>query len=106
MDRGRSVVECERGEPLKPTTEEDISSDHQAAESKFMQGREGRFEFAFDARLEHMELKPERAGRRPYLVRHGLGDSGIARIDKQSHAGRCWDHLVQQLQLLRSDLHA
>ena len=48
----------------------------------------GRIELLFGAGIEDMEFQPEGAGRRQRLPRFGLGNSGIGRVDEQSHDAR------------------
>jgi hypothetical protein len=66
---------------------------------------EHRIEVVFGAGIQHMQLQPERAGRRQHLTRGGLGNGGIARVDQQRHDARRWKQLVQQFQPLRRDFH-
>src|SRR5262249_53795403 len=52
-----------------------------------------------------MKLQPEGPGRRLYVFCCWFGKNGIGRVDEQGNRTRRWDQLVQQLQLLRPQLH-
>ena len=70
------------------------------------QGSEDHVEVAFGAGMQDMGSQPERAGRRVHVSRLCLRNGRIGRIDQHGHGGRRRDHFMQQLQLLRPNLHA
>src|SRR5215471_14405030 len=55
--------------------------------------------------MEDMKLEPQRAGRRVQVLRSGLGEIRIGRVDEQANDVRRRHQLVQQLQPLRPYLH-
>jgi hypothetical protein len=97
------VVECQCSELFAPAEEEWIGADHERAGPQMDQGCEHRIEVAFGAGVKEMELQPESAGRRLQVYRLGHG-SRIGRVDQERDDGRRGDHLMQQLQPLRSYL--
>ena len=62
------------GELFAPAVEEWIAADHEPACPQLGQGCEDGIEVALGARMQDMELQPERARRRLQVSRYGLGD--------------------------------
>ena len=64
-----------------------ISADHQGPCAKLNQGCKDHLEVTLGARVENMQLHPERTRRFLKVSRLGLGNSGICRIEEQRQDG-------------------
>ncbi len=69
------------GELFAAAVEQCIGADHERTGPQLNQGGERRIDFAFAARMQDMELKPQCAGRRLQRSRCSLGKSGTRRVD-------------------------
>src|SRR5215471_8556284 len=67
VDRGQGVADGQCGELLDPTVEEGIGADHETGRLQLGRGCEHRIELRFAARMQNMELDPERASRHLHL---------------------------------------
>src|SRR5262249_5473562 len=105
-DRRYRVAERQRGELFGAAGEKGIRADRERAYAQSNQGSEDHLEVAFGAGMQDMGSQPERAGRRVHVSRLCLRNGRIGRIDQHGHGGRRRDHFMQQLQLLRPNLHA
>src|SRR5215472_9778063 len=85
--------------------EEGIRADDEPTCPHTEQVFENRIEVIFAAGIEDMELQPEFAGSRQHRTPLRLGQSGIGRVDEQSHDAGGGDQLMQQLQQLWRYLH-
>jgi len=62
--------------------------------------RKGRVDLAFIARIQNMQLQPERTCCIPHFFGFRLGIYGVGRVDEQRDDGSCGHQFVQELKPL------
>src|SRR5262249_10068444 len=99
IDRRHRVAEREHRQLFAPAVEEWIAPDHQPAGFQWDKVCEGRINVASAARVQDMELPPQRAGRLLQLARLDIA-TGKSRVDERGYCAPFGEQLVQQLQSL------
>ena len=100
VDRGHCVADCERAELLALRVEERIGADHERAGLQLTQAGEGRFEFAFGAGLQDVNLNTHAASRCLEVPHQRLGKE-IGRIDEHRNEARGRNQFMYELEPLR-----